>query len=69
MSGERHGMAAGGDRAWSEGGRMSAEPAERTGGARNGVREPRDLRDAMGERWRSSPHCTEHERRERWPLG
>jgi hypothetical protein len=69
MSADRQGMlASSGDHARSDGGRGSAEYGERTAG-RNTAAERRERGEVPVERWRMSPHCTERERRERWPLG
>ncbi len=68
MSGQRYDAVTSGDRVRRESGREAAghRDAARDAG---GTGEEQRRTGAVMEPWRESPHCTEHERRERWPVG
>lgn len=69
MSGERYDAVASGDRARDGAdGRAVSDDRNYTRNA-NGDGGERGRAGPGPERWHDSPYCTEHERRERWPVG
>ena len=66
MSGERYTAVASGDRVRSERERETPDLG-RTSRSTHGTGD--EGAESLMERWRDSPHCTEHERKERWPVG
>ena len=66
MSGERYDAVTTGGRVRSERERETFDQG-RSGRSTIETREERS--ESVAERWRESPHCTERERNERWPVG